>query len=168
MPPLKNQRQERFCQALAAGKNASLAYEEAGYAPNRGNASILKANQNIIDRVLELQGQQHDRLVLSRHYVVDALLENAEKALGRKPVKIGKEGEEHAVFVYRGDVANRAIQLAGIEVGLFTERKEIKHLNEFEKLSDAQLVELLAQEAQALLLSDQNEDGQDGNGDPGS
>ena len=30
------------------------------------------------------------------------------------------------------------------------------HLNEFEKLSDVQLIELLAQEAQALLLSDQN------------
>jgi phage terminase small subunit len=106
MPALRNQRQERFCQALAAGKSASLAYEEAGYVPNRGNASILKTRQNIIDRVLELQGQQRDRLVLSRQYVVDALLENAEKALGRKPVKIGADGKE--VYIYRGDVARKS------------------------------------------------------------
>jgi hypothetical protein len=151
MPALKNQRQERFCQALAAGKNASVAYEEAGYVRNRGNASILKTNQNIIDRVLELQAQTQDRLVLSRQYVVDALLENAEKTLGRKPVKVGAEGKE--VFVYRGDVANRAIQLAGLECGLFAERKEITHLSEFATLSDAELVQMLAQEAQMLLLS---------------
>jgi hypothetical protein len=69
-------------------------------------------------------------------------------------VRIGAEGKE--VYVYRGDVANRAIQLAGIEVGLFTERKEIKHLNEFERLSDAQLLELLIQEAQTLVLEDQS------------
>ena len=105
------------------------------------------------------------RAHFSRQYIVDALVGNAEKALGRKPVRIGAEGKE--VYVYRGDVANRAIQVAGIEVGLFTERKEIKHLNEFEKLSDVQLVELLVQEAQ-LLLGHQNEDGQDGDGDPGS
>jgi hypothetical protein len=161
MPALRNQRQERFCQALAAGKSASLAYEEAGYVPNRGNASILKTRQNIIDRVLELQGQQRDRLVLSRQYVVDALLENAEKALGRKPVKIGADGKE--VYIYRGDVANRAIQLAGIEVGLFIERKEVKHVGEFDKLSDEELVKLLAQEAQMLLLSDRSGGSEDGN-----
>jgi hypothetical protein len=162
MPALKNQRHERFCQALAAGKSASLAYEEAGYVPNRGNASILKTRQNIIDRVLELQGHTQDRLVLSRQYVLDALLENAEKALGRKPVKVGAEGKE--VFIYRGDVANRAIQLAGLECGLFTERKEIKHSNEFAALSDAELVQVLAQEAQMLLLTAQNGGDDDGAG----
>jgi hypothetical protein len=91
-----------------------------------------------------------ERLVLSRQYVVDALLENAEKALGRKPVKIGAEGKE--VYVYRGDVANRAIQLAGLECGLFTERKEIANVvDEFDKMSDVELVHLLSQQVQALL-----------------
>ena len=69
--------------------------------------------------------------MLSRQYVVDALLENAEKALGRRPVKIGADGNE--VYIYRGDVANRAIQLAGLECGLFTERKEITHSAEFDR-----------------------------------
>ena len=162
MPALKNQRQERFCQSLAAGKSASLAYEEAGYAPNRGNASVLKANQNIIDRVLELQGQQQERLILSRQSVVDALLENAEKALGRKPVKIGKEATE--IYVYRGDVANRALQMLGSELAMFTERKELKLVADFDKYSDTELVQLLAQEAQMLLLSDRSGGGEGGNG----
>jgi hypothetical protein len=78
--------------------------------------------------------------------------------------RIGADGKE--TFVYR-DVANRAIQLAGMEVGMFTERKEIKHFPEFEKLSDAELVELLTQEAQTLLLTNQGQGGNDENGDPG-
>jgi hypothetical protein len=154
MPALKNQRHECFAQALAAGKSASSAYEEAGYVPNRGNASTLKAKQNIIDRVTELHGQKQDRLVLSRQYVVDALLEITEKALGRKPVKIGTDGRE--VYVYRGDVANRAIHLAGLECGMFTNRKEVEHFNEYEKLSDIELVQLVAREAEALLLKHQS------------
>jgi hypothetical protein len=162
MPVLKNQRQELFAQGLAAGKSASLAYEEAGYVPNRGNASILKAKQNIIDRVLELQRQQQERIVLSRQSIVDALLENIEKALGRRPLKVGPDGEQ--VFIYRGDVANTAIRLAGLECGLFTERKEINYAREFAKYSDAELVQILEQEAQALL--EHHSRGDDGDGDP--
>jgi len=54
---LKNQRHEKFCQALVSGKTAADAYEEAGYTPNRRNAWILKTNQDIINRIAELQGQ---------------------------------------------------------------------------------------------------------------
>ncbi|MCP8895336.1 hypothetical protein KYK29_10360 [Shinella daejeonensis] len=55
MPVLKNARHEKFAQALAKGKTADEAYQEAGYKPNRGNAATLKANQSISDRVAELQ-----------------------------------------------------------------------------------------------------------------
>ena len=84
--------------------------------------------------------------------MVDALLEITEKALGRKPVKIGTDGRE--VYVYRGDVANRAIHLAGC--GMFTNREEVEHFNEYEKLSDIELVQLVAREAEALLLKHQS------------
>ena len=122
--------------------------------PNRHNASFLKTNQHIIDRVMELQEKKVDRLVLSRQYVIEAVLENAEKALGRKPVKIGKAGEEREVYVYRGDVANTAIRLAGIELAMFVEKKEVHHTSELSRLSDVELLEVLikeAEEAQQLL-----------------
>jgi len=70
---------------------------------------------------LELQAEKQDRFVLTRQRLLDALLENLEKALGHRPVKIGAEGKE--VYVYRGDVANTAIKMAGSELNLFTERK---------------------------------------------
>lgn len=149
MPALENPRHERFAQGLAQGKTATLAYSEAGYVDNRFNASALKTKQHIIARVMELQGNRVERLIITRQYVIDALLENAEKALGRKPVKIGAEAKE--VYVYRGDVANAAIRLAGLEVGMFVDRKEVTHLGDFDKYSDSQIVEMLRDEATALL-----------------
>lgn len=54
MPALENPRHERFAQELAKGKTADEAYQDAGFKANRGNASTLKANQNISERVAEL------------------------------------------------------------------------------------------------------------------
>jgi phage terminase small subunit len=159
MPALRNQRRELFAQGLAQGKTANAAYIDAGYRPNRHNASRLKTNETIVARVAELQTRRRDRFVLTRQHLIERLLENIENALGRKPVNVGKEGAE--IFVYRGDVANNAIRLAGLEIGMFNQRKELKLVADFDKYSDAELVQLLAQEAQTLLLSDQSGDGDD-------
>jgi hypothetical protein len=164
MPALRNQRHEIFSQNLAKGMTGDQAYIRAGYKPNQHNASRLKTNETITARVLELQAKKQERFVLTRQHMIDGLIENLEKALGRKPVKLGLEGKD--VFVYRGDVANAAIKMAGAELGMFTERKEIKYVAEFEKYSDAELVQLLAWEAQMLLQSDRSGGGEDGNGDP--
>jgi hypothetical protein len=52
---LPNPRYEAFCQALAKGKGASEAYKKAGFLPNRGNASRLKAKESICRRLAELR-----------------------------------------------------------------------------------------------------------------
>ncbi len=158
MPILKNQRHELFCQALAKGKSGTDAYAEAGYKPSRHNAANLRTNETIIARVLELQGIRTNRLTLNRQYVVDALLENAEKALGRKPVRIGFDGGKgrHAlrdVYVYEGAVANQAIRMAGQELSMFVDRKDFRVVNEFDKLSDEELSQQLTKTAQLLLES---------------
>jgi phage terminase small subunit len=54
MPVLKNPKHERFAQYLAQGKSASEAYVLAGYKANDGNASTLKGNQKVEERVQEL------------------------------------------------------------------------------------------------------------------
>lgn len=162
MPALKNQRWERFCQGLANGKTGDDAYTAAGYKPNRHNASRLKTTETIIARVLELQGKRVDRVLLSKQYVVDALLENAEKALGRRPVKISRrvknddgeyENQVDEVFVYEGNVANAAIRMAGQEVNMFVDRKDFRLVNEFDKLTDAELAQRLVDVGQQLLLA---------------
>jgi phage terminase small subunit len=61
MPVLENPRHEAFAQGLAKGKTADDAYTLAGYRPHRGNASTLRANQNISDRVAELLSSSANR-----------------------------------------------------------------------------------------------------------
>lgn len=55
MPVLPDPKHEAYAQALARGLSGDKAYIEAGYKPNRGNASRLKSNENIKARVAELQ-----------------------------------------------------------------------------------------------------------------
>lgn len=55
MAALENRKHELFAQALAKGETADAAYSAAGFKPNRGNATRLKANESIASRVTELQ-----------------------------------------------------------------------------------------------------------------
>ncbi|RMI21358.1 terminase small subunit [Sinorhizobium meliloti] len=62
MPVLDNPRHEAFAQALFKGKTADEAYVLAGFKANRGNAATLKANQNIVKRLAELQERSAKRV----------------------------------------------------------------------------------------------------------
>ena len=80
MPVLSNAKHELFCQHLALGKTASEAYELAGYKPSRSNASVLRAKQNISDRLAEIL-QESEKTVLDQiEYTRDALLSELEEA----------------------------------------------------------------------------------------
>ena len=59
---------------------------EAGYIPNRANAGRLKTKESILSQVSELQVQTEKRFHFSKQHVIDALIENAGKALGRRPI----------------------------------------------------------------------------------
>jgi hypothetical protein len=75
MPVLKNHKHERFAQELAKGKTADEAYELAGFKANRGNASTLKAKQNISDRVEELLARGAARAEMTVATILDELEE---------------------------------------------------------------------------------------------
>ena len=164
MPALKNQRQEIFSQNLTRGMTGDEAYIQAGYKPNRHNASRLKANETIKNRIAEIRQETAQALILERQSVITALLDNVEKALGRRPVKIGEEGRE--VFVYRGDVVNSALKMAGAEIGLFTNKSEVSHRrNRYDDLSDTNIVRMLRDEAQLLLKHHEREAREGGEAD---
>jgi phage terminase small subunit len=84
MPPLSNQRHERFAKALFEGETADEAYEQAGFKANRGNASRLKANENIMARLTELQTQA----AKASEVTVQSLLNELEAARERRPIWI--------------------------------------------------------------------------------
>jgi phage terminase small subunit len=61
MPTLKNPRHERFAQLLASGKNATDAYELAGYNRDAGNGCNLAKTKEITSRVQELTAEKFRR-----------------------------------------------------------------------------------------------------------
>lgn len=61
MPVLRNAKHEAFAQALAQGKTADEAYAQAGYKPNRGNATRMKANESIVKRIGEIQSRASEK-----------------------------------------------------------------------------------------------------------
>jgi phage terminase small subunit len=147
MPALKNPRHERVAQGRAQGKSQAKACRDAGYAPHTSNASRLIANDSIKQRVCEIQADEAKYFQLEKQSLINALLLNIERALGFVPVKVGADGVE--TYVYRGDVANAAIKLAGSEIGLFKDNVQVNH--GYPDLSDIEVLEALAEKTEELL-----------------
>jgi phage terminase small subunit len=142
MPVLKNAKQERFCQELTKGRSASEAYVLAGYSKNDGNAIRLKGNEKVRARVKELQERMAEKVVektaLSKEWVLEKLQENLERALQQRRAR-NDEGEEIGDFTYQGNVANRALELIGKEMGMFVDRKEVGKPGDFAGMTDDEL-----------------------------
>lgn len=126
--PLTNQRHELFAQGLAAGKTADEAYAAAGYKPNRGNASVLKSNQSISDRVAEILGASAKRVEIDQAWVLKQLVDNVERGLQKVPV-MEPDGDggwvESGTWKYEGTVVNKALELIGKHLGMFAEKHEV-------------------------------------------
>lgn len=140
MAALINPKHERFAQELAKGQTAEEAYVLAGYKRNRGNASTLKQDQSILDRVSALLAEResiHAQATadaikstgLTKEWIIETLKENVARAMQAKPVKTDDEGEGIGEYQYQGSVANRALELLGKELGMFVERTENQNVN---------------------------------------
>lgn len=159
MPILSDPRHERFAQNLAAGMKQGEAYEKAGFKANRGNAARLNADENIRTRVAEiLRGRETflqdvskvavEKTGLTKAWVLDRLRENADRAMTSEPVR-DHDGNPTGEYTYQGNVANRALELIGKELGMFVDRKEVggpgdfagMESNDLERLVRAELAE---------------------------
>jgi hypothetical protein len=115
MAPLRNQRHERFCAALAEGKTADEAYVEAGFQENRGNASRLKAKESILNRLAELQAEAARRSEIT----IEGICAELDAANA-----IAKERGQSSALV-------SAATLRAKFGGLMVERVEVGSPNEF-------------------------------------
>lgn len=124
MPILSNQRHERFAQELAKGKCARESYVLAGYKPNDGNASVLKSNQKVLDRVEELQGKAAAKVEVT----VESLIRESE------------EVRQAALRDGQLSAAMAAIKEKGVLAGVRVEKKETKDLTD---IGDSELSAVL-------------------------
>jgi hypothetical protein len=130
MPVLENPRHEAFVRGLLAGKTSDDAYEAAGYKRNRCNAARLKANENIMKRLDELNQEAAAHAGLDKAWVLERLMRNARIAMGEEKIKLtSKEGVEVETTDRDVSGANRALELLGKQLGMFVDRQESVNTN---------------------------------------
>jgi len=82
---------------------------------------------------------------VDRAYVLAGLKENFERAMQHRPV-LDAKGNETGIYAYNGQVANRALELIGKELGMFVERNtDVPWDGDPAKLTDGQLETLLSE-----------------------
>lgn len=127
MPILKNSRHEQFCHLVATGSPAYQAYIDAGYSEQgaRASSSKLLTKPNIVSRIEEMKANIEKtvevKVGISKSYVIAKLQENLERSLQNVPV-LDREGNETGEYRYEGNVANKALELIGKELGMFQGR----------------------------------------------
>ena len=121
---LPNARHEAFAQGIYRGETADKAYQNAGYKPNRGNATRLKADESIMKRVAELQdrGQR----------MSDVTVESLTKMLMEEREAAHKAGQ-HSASV-------SAIEKVGKLHGLFVEKTENTNTTTIQDISDTPIM----------------------------
>jgi len=134
MPVLSNHKWEIFAQELAKGKTGDEAYRLAGYKPSRANASTLKTNQSILNRIKEIQA----RGALRAEVTVASVLNELEEA------------RQLAMSISQPAAATAAAMGKAKVKGLIVERKEVGAPGDFDRMSDDELRNWIARETSAL------------------
>ena len=149
------QKRKRFMEELIVnGGNATEAAAKVYDCCSRKSAQALggKLSKVILkDEIEKRQAEVHEKLqertIVTREWVIKGLVENLERAMTAKPV-LDSKGIETGEYRYRGDVANRALELMGKDIGMFVERTaslDVTNLTAEEQV--AKLAELRAKDA---------------------
>jgi hypothetical protein len=100
--------------------------------------------------------QAVEHVALSRAWVLDRLMRHAQVCLGEIPLRL-KMRKAHSADVVElethqadASAANRALELLGREVNLFTEKKEVGKPGDFDHISDEELMKFI--EAQGEIV----------------
>ena len=151
MPVLANTKHELFAQALAKGETADAAYQLAGYVANRHNASRLKTNETILERVAELQAAVADKLVIDEAYVLGTIHDTVERCRQAKPVLDRKgdpvltelpNGEVTPAYAFDSKAVLRGAELLGKHIGMFKEQSKLDVTITTPDVSDTELARL--------------------------
>jgi hypothetical protein len=136
-----NAKYELFCQHLALGKTASEAYELAGYKPSRSNASVLRAKQNISDRLAEILQECEKKVVKQIEHTCDALLSELEEAR-KLALKRGQASAAVAATMGKAKI-----------LGLIIDRREVGNAGALDDMTDEELISAAARKASELGIA---------------
>lgn len=133
MSALVNARWEIFAHELASGRSATDAYLTAGFEVSRAVAGAsghkLQKKAEIAARIAEIIASKAEidakatqlaaeAASVSRAWVMSMLKENVLRSMQAVPVR-DSEGTPIGEYRYEGNVANKGLNLLGMEIGMF-------------------------------------------------
>lgn len=128
MPKLTD-RQKEFVRQYLVDLNATKAAIRAGYSERTAYSvgQRLLKNVEIQRAVAAAQAQRARRVEVTQDYVLSNLVEVVERTMQRAPV-LDRKGEQvtdeegRAVWTFDAKGANRALELLGKHLGIFTDK----------------------------------------------
>lgn len=144
------ERRKAFCREYVVDFCGAQAAIRAGYSKVRAKqvASELLARPDVaaeVKRLIEAQAQKQEATV---EWVISMLVSNARRAAQAEPV-FDKRGNPTGEYAFDGATSNRALELIGKHLAMFTEK--VKHEGELtirdmsDEELDAQISQLLAE-----------------------
>lgn len=120
-------KQKQFCEEYIVDLNATQAAIRAGYSKRTANeqGSQNLAKLSIQETIQELMAQRSKRTEITADYVLTNLKEVAERCMQRIPV-LDSGGKETGKFRFEHTGANKALELLGRHLGMFTDKVEHK------------------------------------------
>jgi phage terminase small subunit len=123
-------KQEKYVQGLFAGLSQREAYKQAYNCKKMKdktideNASRLANDSKVKARLRELTEEFKNRNMLTVEWVLNNLKEVTERCLQQEPVK-DRQGNETGEYTFQANGANRALELIGKHLGMFTDKVEM-------------------------------------------
>jgi phage terminase small subunit len=123
-------KQEMFVNEYLIDMNATQAYKRAGYGAKDDKVANICAikllgNTRVKEAIEKAIAEKKKRNEITADWVVAQLKKNYERCMQAIPV-FDKSGEFTGEFRYEPNAANRALELLGKHVGMFTEKLEGK------------------------------------------
>lgn len=120
-------KQINFINEYLKSKNATEAAIKAGYSPKTAasQASELLKKPNISKEIDKILQKASENALVSAEYVIRSLKEVAERCLQHKPV-LDYEGNETGEYEFDSSGANKALELLGRNLKLFTDKVEVE------------------------------------------
>lgn len=121
-----NERQKRFVDEYLIDLNATQAAIRAGYSENGAavHASRMLINPNILEYLNLRREQVSERLGITQDWVLQNLKKVVAKGLQEEQI-LNYKGEPTGEFKFDSSGANRALELLGKHLGMFTNKTEI-------------------------------------------
>ncbi len=113
-------RRSKFADEYLVDLNAAKAAMRAGQSAR--TAQQLLQNASVQGAIQAALAARAERTEISQNWVIGRLVANAERAMQAVPV-CDAAGKETGRYTYQGTVANRALELLGKHIGMWTEHR---------------------------------------------